>query len=364
MLFVAPSVAQGQLADRPVFVEARVPKPPTVASSRDGDFLIYEIHATNLEGKPLTWLSVEVLDAKSGATLSTVRDSALAKDLARPGAGALPLAARATIAPGMRGVLYLEVPVAKGAPPSAVRHRLTFSDSVGTRTLNTGPTPVIGQVAVIGPPLRGGAWVAANGPGNSSGHRRTVITLNGTPGIAQRFAIDYVMVDSQFRTHTGDSTDNSRYYAHGVDVLAVDSGTVVAMKDGLPENIPGENSRAVPITLETVGGNHIILDIGHGRYAFYAHLLPGSPRVKVGQRVKRGDVIAKLGNTGNSTEPHLHFHLGDANSPLGSEGLPYVLETLEFDGKCTGFGDKCEWTKPTSVRRVMPFDNDIVRFPK
>ncbi len=364
LLSLAPCVAPAQLADRPVFVEARVPKAPAVASSRSGDFLIYEIHATNLEAKPLTWLSVEILDANSGATLSTVRDSALARALARPGAGALAIAARSTIAAGMRGVLYLSVPVTKGAVPAAVRHRLTFSDSAGTRTLNTGATPVSGEVAVIGPPLRGGPWLAANGPGNTSGHRRTVITLNGAPGIAQRFAIDYVLVDSQFRTHTGDSTDNSRYYAHGVDVLAVDAGTVVAVKDGLPENVPGVNSRAVPITLETVGGNHIIIDIGHGRYAFYAHVLPGSPRVKVGDRVKRGDVIAKLGNTGNSTEPHLHFHLGDANSPLGSEGIPYVHETLEFDGKCAGFGDKCEWTKPSTSRRVMPFENDIVRFPK
>lgn len=364
LLSLAPCVAPAQLADRPVFVEARVPKAPAVASSRSGDFLIYEIHATNLEAKPLTWLSVEILDANSGATLSTVRDSALARALARPGAGALAIAARSTIAAGMRGVLYLSVPVTKGAVPAAVRHRLTFSDSAGTRTLNTGATPVSGEVAVIGPPLRGGPWLAANGPGNTSGHRRTVITLNGAPGIAQRFAIDYVLVDSQFRTHTGDSTDNSRYYAHGVDVLAVDAGTVVAVKDGLPENVPGVNSRAVPITLETVGGNHIIIDIGHGRYAFYAHVLPGSPRVKVGDRVKRGDVIAKLGNTGNSTEPHLHFHLGVANSPLGSEGIPYVHETLEFDGKCAGFGDKCEWTKPSTSRRVMPFENDIVRFPK
>lgn len=360
----APVTTRAQLVDRPVFVEARVPKPPTVASARSGDYLIYEIHATNLEAKPLTWTSVEVLDAKSGATLLTVRDSALAADLARPGAGALPAATRATIAAGMRGVLYLEVPVTKGTVPTAVRHRLTFTDSAGSRTLTTKDIPVTSEIAVIGPPLRGGAWFAANGPGNASGHRRTVIALNGTTGIAQRFAIDYVMVDSQFKTHRGDSLDNSKYYAHGVDVLAVDEGTVVAVKDGLKENVPGINSRAVPITLETVGGNHIILDIGKGRYAFYAHVQPGSLRVKLGDHVKRGDVLARLGNTGNSTEPHLHFHLADANSPLGSEGIPYVHEMLEFDGECAGFGEKCEWTKPTVVRRVMPFDSEIVRFPK
>ena len=85
------------------------------------------------------------------------------------------------------------------------------------------------------------------------------------------------------------------------------------VKDGIPENVPGANSRAVPITLETVGGNHVIIDIGGGHYAFYAHLKPGGIRVKLGDKVKRGQVIGLVGNTGNSTEPHLHFHISDGN---------------------------------------------------
>jgi murein DD-endopeptidase MepM/ murein hydrolase activator NlpD len=97
------------------------------------------------------------------------------------------------------------------------------------------------------------------------------------------------------------------------------------VKDGIPENVPGLASRAVPITIDTVGGNHIILELEKGRYAFYAHLQPGSLRVKAGDRVKQGQTMALLGNTGNSTEPHLHFHVSDGNSPLGSEGVPYVL---------------------------------------
>jgi murein DD-endopeptidase MepM/ murein hydrolase activator NlpD len=82
----------------------------------------------------------------------------------------------------------------------------------------------------------------------------------------------------------------------------------------------------VPITSETVAGNHIVLDLGGGRYAFYAHFQPGSLKVKVGDRVTRGQVIGLVGNSGNSTEPHLHFHISDGVSPLGSEGLPYVLD--------------------------------------
>jgi murein DD-endopeptidase MepM/ murein hydrolase activator NlpD len=79
---------------------------------------------------------------------------------------------------------------------------------------------------------------------------------------------------------TGDPKDNKNYRACGSEVLAVADGVVSEVKDGIPQNIPGEDSRAVPITLETIGGNHIILDLGDGRHAFYAHLQPGSLCVK------------------------------------------------------------------------------------
>ena len=76
----------------------------------------------------------------------------------------------------------------------------------------------------------------------------------------------------------------------------------------------------MPITSETIGGNHVVLDLGGGRFAFYAHLQPGSLKVKVGDRVTRGQIIGLVGNSGNSTEPHLHFHISNGVSPLGSEG--------------------------------------------
>jgi murein DD-endopeptidase len=119
----------------------------------------------------------------------------------------------------------------------------------------------------------------------------------------------------------------------------------------------------VPITLETVGGNYVILDLGQGRYAFYAHLQPGSLRVKAGDKVRRGQVIGLVGNSGNSTEPHLHFHISDANSPLGSDGLPYLLTAFEVQGK--GWGWKASEAKTATEKRQMetPLENDVVRFP-
>ena len=119
--------------------------------------------------------------------------------------------------------------------------------------------------------------------------------------------------------------------------------------------------------MDTVGGNHVILNIGGGTFAFYAHLQPGSLKVKAGDKVRRGQVIGLVGNSGNSTEPHLHFHVGDANSPLGCEGLPYALDTFEVQGRIGAPGAKfTAWTPlpaPEARKKEMPLANVVVRFP-
>jgi len=97
-------------------------------------------------------------------------------------------------------------------------------------------------------------------------------------------------------------------------------------------------------------------------YAFYAHLKPGSLKVKLGDQVKRGQVIGLVGNTGNSTEPHLHFHVADANSPLGSEGVPYRLD-FEVVGHCTTFGATCQRSAPVTRKGEVPLENALIRFP-
>ncbi len=121
----------------------------------------------------------------------------------------------------------------------------------------------------------------------------------------------------------------------------------------------------MPITLETVAGNHIDLDLGGGVYAMYAHLQPGSLRVKVGDKVKRGQLLALVGNTGNSTEPHLHFQLMNDNSPLGSDGLPYALSGFVETKRITGDLESPTVTPlaaPVVHRGEMPLENQFVDF--
>lgn len=346
-------------------VELRIPKPPTVMHTGGRSVLVYELHVTNFSPATVKLTRIDVLAGPPERVLLALQDSALARSLGRPGVTAA-FSDRARLGGGLRAVAFLWVPV-DGAVPRDVRHRVTMEagegDSVRTRTADGGAMPVVTDVAVIGPPLRGGGWLAANGPNNESGHRRALIPIDGTPAIAQRFAIDYVQVDSAGRTFTGDRAVNANYHAQGEEALAVADGRVVATKDSIPENIPGPTSRAVPITLETVGGNHVILDIGGGRYAFYAHLQPGSLRVRVGDQVRRGQVVGLVGNSGNSTEPHLHFHLSDGTTPLGSEGIPYIHDAFELTGQCRSVLGNCAAVPAETRRRETPVGGMIIRFP-
>ena len=88
--------------------------------------------------------------------------------------------------------------------------------------------------------------------------------------------------------------------------MAVGDSTVVKVTDGLPDQVPNQNT---PVPLKDAGGNEVILQLDSGVYVGYGHLKPGSVQVEPGQRVRFGDVVGEIGNSGNSTGPHLHLQL-------------------------------------------------------
>jgi hypothetical protein len=160
------------------------------------------------------------------------------------------------------------------------------------------------------------------------------------------------------------------YPFFGVPVYAAADGTVVEATDGLAEQIPG--GTLVGITVDTLPGNHIVVDMGNGNFALYAHIKTGTVAVKVGDHVKPGDVIGHLGNTGNTSAPHLHFHVMDGPSPLASNRLPYEIEGFQSAGMLQpedSFFEKGDPGKidrswfPGSHQNELPLENEVVDFP-
>jgi len=161
-------------------------------------------------------------------------------------------------------------------------------------------------------PLHGRWWVLWGGPDERRNYH--VVAPD------QRHAYDLVKWRNG-STHRGSGAANADYLAWGRRVLAPAAGVVVEARDGIRDNVPQvevENPEAPT-------GNHVVLDLGGGEYAVLAHLRRGSVRVDAGDRVRRGQLLGRVGNSGNSSESHLHFHLQDTPAPLAGIGLPVVF---------------------------------------
>ncbi len=368
-------IAQQQSeGSRPILsapIDVTIPKLPTPFTADGKTHIVYELNVTNLTADECVLDRVTVLGDPSATELASYEGDALIDAVTRPGMAGVRGAARLNVGAGQRAVVYVWVTVPAGVKaPSTMQHRITMRLGETRRVLSTDAARVtLSKTAkLIGPPLRGSNWLAANGPSNSSGHRRTIMSVDGTARVPQRFGIDWLQLSPDGRSFDGDPKDNKSYRAYGREALAVADGVVSAVKDGIPENVPGPTSRAVPITLETVGGNHVIVNLGNEVYAFYAHLQPGSITVKVGDKVRRGQVLGLVGNSGNSTEPHLHFHVSDANNPLGAEGLPYAMTQFAVEGRIGGLdaGKFPAWTplaSPEPRSQELPLGNLVIRFP-
>lgn len=347
-------------------IAARVVTAPSPLAQGGLVHLGYELVVENVSAVPLALVGLEVV--ADGASWVRYDDAALAERY-RPLPGPEPRAGwgPTTLAPGGRGVVYLWLAAGgERALPKALSHTLTAATGAagqGEAATWEGVAPVVVSdraQRVLGAPLAGSGWLAINAPDNDSPHRRSVLDL-GVDGLflAQRYAVDLVRVGGPEGTRRGDPTRNDSYFAYGAEVLAGRDGVVVEVREDIPENVPGAESRAVAITPETLAGNHVVLDLGAGAYAVYAHLQPGSVRVAVGERVAEGAVLGLLGNSGNSTEPHLHVHVCDAPSVLRCQGVPFGFERF-VEQRLRA--DAQELGPPIGRQSAMPSDRALLDF--
>ncbi|HYO02829.1 MAG TPA: M23 family metallopeptidase [Mycobacterium sp.] len=313
-------------------IAAPVPVPTTDGKKH----LAYELQLINALGGDVTLKSLSV--KAGGDELVSLSGDGLKYWTRALGAGEIPTT---TLGPGQAGIVWLDVVLDGSAPvPADLSHTIVVDlakpmppllpatmteDDVAPVTVSTH------QPVVISPPLTGPRWLDANSCCDMTAHRTAMNPLDGNLWAAERFAIDYLQLSADGTIVKGDQTKPESYPYFGADIHAVADGPVVTVLDGLPEQVAGKSPTG--LTLEQYGGNHVVQDIGGGNYAFYAHLKTGSVKVKPGDQLTTGQVIANLGNTGNTDAPHLHFHVMSTPDPLRSNGLPFVFKDFTLDGR-------------------------------
>jgi len=212
-------------------------------------------------------------------------------------------------------------------------------------------------------PLRG-EWVAFNSPADR-------IPSHGTDMLGQRYAFDFMRLDEETRKRIHPAGTLRTYllgvptrecFSWGQPIHAALDGEVIAALDGVSER---RWIHVVPALLgvlwtaltfnpsrgfASVAGNHVVIRSGE-TYAAYAHLAPGSVAVAVGDDVRAGDLLGRVGHTGNSTAPHLHFQLMNVPDPMTASGIACSFDSLEIhrDGR---------WE---AVRDLVPGRDDRIR---
>jgi hypothetical protein len=367
------------------------PVAPIPLPSTDGINIAYELELNSPDGSAVVADAIEVIDPATGKVIYTP-PAHVWKRTYQPASNPPPTAEER-----MNGTLKLSTPrisiwfkTSPDAVPDTLVHRLTLNRSASGLppvTITGGEVTVRKDVkpVVIGSPLKGPGWVVMETTLPTTHHFLMPVTINGVTTVDQRFAQDWFYIDPVTGSAAaGNATLAKNFLGYGKELLAVADGTVVEVRDGVPDNEIIYHK--IPFAFETGTGNNVIIDIGNNKYACYCHIIPGSFKVKKGDKVKEGDVIALLGNTGQSDIPHLHFEVVTGKPTIiGGEGYPFVFREYDqiadqinetemsikgsgprYDGANTWlyFGDFVTFKKVPVLRKSMLQENwEVVSFP-
>jgi hypothetical protein len=374
LAWVSLSVAEPAAQLTPLAADV-LAAPQAVLGSDGAKHLIYEVRVENLTDQRFTLDKIEVLDGH-GRILLRLNAETIATRLSLGGHRG----SESNVLESYQfGVAFLHVKIPDGTPmPQSLLHLVAgYSARIGsdvsmriarTRVNSSEPT-------VLEAPLQGAGYAAADGCCDSIRHVRALLSLDGRFHLAQRFAVDWEQIDDTGRIFTGDPKVVQNYKIYGQPVFAVADGEVVAARNHLHDQAPGALPRNLP--LDEVDGNFAIIKLREGVYALYAHMAPNSVMVGTGTRVHRGQQIGKVGNSGNTQAPHLHFQLMDRADALAANGLPYVFARYQLraaDLAGTEDFDHAElsgtpltltrYNPPIRGRKRLPLDLTIVTWEK
>jgi Peptidase family M23 len=354
----------------------RVWKSPSPILASDGKVhLIYELLFSNRALQELAPTRITVrAESETGPVLQELTGDGIFSRLTllqSPRLSGNALQGVTELANAQEAILFFDVTLEPDQQvPRRIFHVLELKDDEKPLTVIEGevvqPTPII-----LGRPLAGSGWANYNGAADfPSAHRRVPRFIEGQIYFPERSAIDWIKLDDDGKLFAGnDKFDLDSWYSFGEPVYSTSSGIVSRVVDGLENNRIDEHP--VP-RLKDGGGNTVIVYMGNGVYVMYGHLQPGLAW-KEGDLIAKGDVIGKLGNTGVSGAPHLHFQVMDGNSIGVCEGLVFGFEEFRLEGDFADFdGSDTEYIvnfeerrfpNPQTFNNALPLENTIIGFP-
>ena len=355
-------------ASRPAVLAVSASGAPQSVHGTDGrEHIEYDLLVTNSFSTEVAPTSLIVRGG--GRTLLALSGDALANATHFLGGGG----PTATIPASSTAVMFVDVVMPRAAGrtvPRRLANRISFALPPGTSAPIVGSTTVHAPVLrvpppepiEIAPPLRGAGWVSANACCDPLlEHRSFVFPSNGTFVTSEMFAVDYIRL-SDGRFYEGDGTANTAWFGYGAPVRAAAAGKVVVAV-GDREEIPpfGEPNPTVHAPSQ-FPGNNVVVRMRRGVFAHYAHLQPGSIPVQVGDRVRAGQRVGLLGNSGNTSGPHLHFAIADGRHTLSSSSLPFEIDHFRLEGTAENGplpGELVLSGKPRELRRAHPLAQSV-----
>ena len=354
---------------------ARVDDIPQAFYGSDNKYHIaYELILTNYYKLTGVVKTISIKNAYDNQTIHTLSKSELASRMRPFGSQIF----NNNLDAGQTGVVFVHLIFEnKDTIPALLTHEIDVNFLNNNKIENTAIEQVarievnLGEPIIIGAPLKGARFVAADSCCDSTRHVRAGLPINGKLKYAQRFAVDYEQIDTHHKIYKDSQTQLTNFHIYGQEALAVAPGIIVKVVDGIKESSPGAFPRDT--TLENADGNSVILKIAPQQYALYAHLQPHSIRVKVGDQVVTGQTLGLVGNSGNSLAPHLHFQVMDSPSALNANGLPYLIDsyvvvalgqsTEDFDrAESSGIGLSLKSSGHEKINNAYPMDLSVLSF--
>ena len=353
-------------------LEVHVQHSPHVVMALGRPHVVYEIRLSNWGADSL---EINQLNVFAGDDTAEVLSDLNAEEIGRR----LRILGRApssgkpnhVLFPGETGFLYQWVTLSGGSSiPNGLTHEFHLVSAGKGEVMRSRSVSVASSAPqAVQPPVGSGNWVAVRAPSNRSGHRRAMVVFNGEPHSAERFAVDWVKLGADGHLFAGNASELTNWFSYEQPVLAIASGRVALVRDGLPDGVPlSKEVSAAKYTMETVTGNTVVLALDDGNFAVYAHLREGSISVKEGERVEEGYMLGQIGNSGHSLAPHLHFHIQDQPYPLKGEGQPFSLSSFVLIGKLDSIPSALRgapWTAhpgrpPRNVTGEIPLENMVI----